>query len=248
VVNAAAHTAVDKAESEPALAFALNATAPEVLAEEAGRIGAAVIHYSTDYVFDGSKPTPYVETDPTCPLNVYGQSKLGGELALSASGVPYLTFRTSWVYGATGNNFVKSILKLAREREHLRIVADQHGGPTWSFELAKMTAHAIARLEAVALEENCSLTEAVLPLSGIYHASGAGRTSWYGFAAQAIAELSKLEPDTRLATVEPISTAEYPTPARRPQNSMLDCAKLLNTFEWRMPDWQDSLATVVALL
>ena len=150
VVNAAAHTAVDKAESEPELAFAINATAPEVLAEEARKIGAVVIHYSTDYIFDGSKTTPYIESDPPSPLNVYGKSKLAGEAALSASGAAYFTFRTSWVYGATGNNFVRSILRLAREREHLKIVADQHGAPTWSLELARMTADVMGQMERLA--------------------------------------------------------------------------------------------------
>jgi len=248
VVNAAAHTAVDKAESEPELAFAINATAPKVLAEEARKIGAAVVHYSTDYIFDGSKTTPYVETDPAGPLNEYGKSKLGGELAVSGSGAAYFTFRTSWVYGATGNNFVRSMLKLAREREHLKIVADQHGAPTWSFELARMTAHVIGQIERLAEEGKCSLSEVSLPLSGVYHATGSGETTWYEFAAQAIAELQKLEPDTKLATVEPIPTSEYPTPAKRPMNSLLDCSKLERAFGWRMPDWRDSLAAVVGLL
>lgn len=248
VVNAAAHTAVDKAESEPDLAFAINATAPRILAEEAKDIGAVVVHYSTDYIFDGSKPTPYVESDPANPLNVYGRSKLAGEMALSASGAAYFTFRTSWVYGATGNNFVRSMLRLAREREHLRIVADQHGGPTWSFELARLTADVIGQMERLAEQKACSLSEAVLPLSGVYHATGSGETTWYGFAAQAIAELQKHEPGTKLASVEPIPTSEYPTPAKRPLNSMLDCSKLARVFGWRMPDWRDSLSLVVAEL
>jgi dTDP-4-dehydrorhamnose reductase len=248
VVNAGAHTAVDKAESEPERAMAINSTAPAVLAEEAKGIGAGVIHYSTDYVFDGSKSTPYVEIDATGPLNEYGRSKLAGEMALSASGASYFIFRTSWVYGATGNNFVKSMLRLAREREHLKIVADQHGGPTWSCELARMTAHVIAELEGVTARDRCSLEQAMLPLCGIYHATGSGTTTWYGFAAQAIAELQKLQPETRLATVEAIPTAEYPTPAKRPMNSALDCGKLQRVFSWRMPEWQDSLAAVVGEL
>jgi len=248
VVNAAAHTAVDKAESEPELAFAINATAPGVLAEEAKKIGAAVVHYSTDYIFNGSKKTPWVESDPAGPLNVYGESKLAGELAVSCSGAAYFTFRTSWVYGATGNNFVRSILKLAREREHLRIVADQHGAPTWSFELARMTADVIGQIERLAEQGKCSLSEVALPLSGVYHATGSGETTWYGFAAQSIAELQKREPETKLASVEPIPTSEYPTPAKRPMNSLLDCSKLERTFGWRMPDWRESVATVVGLL
>jgi dTDP-4-dehydrorhamnose reductase len=248
VVNAAAHTAVDKAESERELSFALNATAPEILAEEARNIGAVMVHYSTDYIFDGSKATAYVESDSANPLNVYGRSKLAGEMALSASGAAYFTFRTSWVYGATGNNFVRSILRLAREREHLRIVADQHGGPTWSFELARMTADVIGQVERLAGQNECSLSEAARPMSGLYHATGSGETTWYGFAVRAIAELQKREPEARLATVEPIPTSEYPTPAKRPMNSRLDCSKLERTFGWRMPEWSDSLATVVGLL
>jgi dTDP-4-dehydrorhamnose reductase len=248
VVNAAAHTAVDKAESEPELAFAINATAPRILAEEAKRIGAAVVHYSTDYIFDGSKKTPYVETDPSGPVNEYGRSKLGGEVALRESGAAYITFRTSWVYGATGNNFVRSMLRLARERAHLRVVADQRGCPTWSWELARMTANVMGQMEAQAAKNGCSLTESVLPVSGVYHATGSGETTWYGFAAQSIAELQKIEPEAKLATVEAITTAEYPTPAKRPMNSLLDCSKLARVFNWRMPDWRESLALVVSKL
>jgi len=248
IVNAAAHTAVDKAESEPDLAIAINAEGPAVLAAEAKVLGAAMIHYSTDYVFDGSKKTPWLESDMPSPLNVYGESKLAGEVALATSGIPHVTFRTSWVYGATGKNFVRSILKLAREREHLKIVADQHGAPTWSFELARMTAHVIDDLERRAAQAQCSLHEAVHPLSGVYHATGSGQTTWYGFTEQSIADLQKLKPAMKLASVEPITTAEYPTPAKRPLNSLLDCSKLDRVFGWRMPDWRDSLASVVAEL
>lgn len=248
VINPAAHTAVDKAESEPELAFAINATAPGLIAEEARRGGAVVVHFSTDYVFDGSKKTPYVESDPTNPLSVYGASKLAGEAALSAAGIPYFVFRTSWVYGATGKNFLRSILKLARERDHLRIVSDQHGAPTWSYDLARMTAHIVAHFEQLAAQSNSSLKEVTLPVSGIYHASNSGETTWYGFAAQAISELQSSEPDARLATLEAISTAEYPTPARRPLNSLLDCSKLDRTLHWRTPDWRLSLSRVLAEL
>jgi len=248
VVNAAAHTAVDKAEIEPDLAWAINATAPGVLAEEAKKIGAALVHYSTDYIFDGSKKVPYVESDPPAPLNQYGKSKLGGELAVSESGAAYLTFRTSWVYGATGNNFVRSMLRLAKEREHLRIVADQHGCPTWSWELARMTADAMGQMETLAASNGSSLAEAVGPVSGVYHATGSGATTWYGFASFAIDELRKLQPEAKLATVEPITTAEYPTPAKRPVNSLLDCGKLERTFRWKMPEWQESVAAVVGEL
>jgi len=207
-----------------------------------------VLHFSTDYVFDGAKQSPYVETDATGPLSVYGSTKLAGEMVLSASGVPHLVFRTSWVYGATGKNFVRSILRFAREREHLKIVADQRGAPTWSFDLARMTADVIAHLEGVAAQKKCSLGEAALAVSGTYHASGGGETTWYGFAAEAIAETKKLEPHAKLATVEAIPTAEYPTPAKRPMNSRLDCAKLERVFGWRMPEWRESLALVLAEL
>jgi dTDP-4-dehydrorhamnose reductase len=238
----------DKAESEPALAFAINATAPGILAEEAKKIGAAVVHYSTDYIFDGSKKTPYVETDAPGPLNEYGKSKLGGELAVSESGAAYITFRTSWVYGATGNNFVRSMLRLAQERDRLRIVADQRGCPTWSWELARLTTGVIAQMEALAAKNGGSLAEAVVPVSGVYHATGSGETTWYGFAALAIDELRKLKPEAKLAVVEAITTAEYPTPAKRPMNSLLDCGKLERVFEWKMPNWRESVATVVGEL
>jgi len=241
VVNAGAHTAVDKAESEPELALAINAAAPAVLAEEAKRLGAVVLHFSTDYVFDGTKRTPYVETDETNPLSVYGSSKLVGENALGVSGGAHMIFRTSWVFGATGKNFLLSILRLAREREHLRIVADQHGAPTWSFDLARMTAHVIARIEAAATDAGTSVEETVRPLSGVYHATGSGETTWFGFAAAAITELRARRPDTRLATLEAITTAEYPTPAQRPLNSRLDCSKLEHVLGWRMPEWKESL-------
>lgn len=246
VVNAGAHTAVDKAESEAELAFRINATAPQVLAEEATRLGAAVVHFSTDYVFDGTKPAPYVETDPVAPVNVYGASKLEGERRLEASGAAHLVFRTSWIYGATGNNFLRSMLRFARERELLRVVADQHGAPTWSWELARMTAHVIEQLEASA--RGSSAEDAVRPVSGVYHATGSGETTWYGFATLAIDELRKLRPEARLATVAPIATAEYPTPAKRPVNSRLDCAKLQRVFGWRMPRWDVSVREVVGLL
>jgi len=167
---------------------------------------------------------------------------------VSGSGATYFTFRTSWVYGATGNNFVRTMLRLAREREHLKIVADQHGAPTWSLELARLTAEVIGQVERAAEQRNCSLSEAGLPLSGVYHATGSGATTWYGFAAEAIAQLQRLEPGTKLASVEPISTAEYPTPAQRPMNSLLDCGKLERTFGWRMPEWSESVAAVVGEL
>ena len=242
VVNAAAHTAVDKAESEPELAFALNAEAPRVLGEEAREIGAGVIHFSTDYVFDGSGERPWVETDPTGPLNVYGRSKLAGEQALAATGATHFIFRTSWVYGATGKNFLLSILRMAREREVLRIVADQHGAPTWSEDLARLAAHVIAQVDKNG--------EDSLPnnLSGVYHAGGSGQTTWFGFASAAVDMLREQNPGAMLASVEPIATADYPTPARRPANSRLDCTKLAAVFGIRMLDWQESLRQVMQQL
>jgi dTDP-4-dehydrorhamnose reductase len=244
IVNAAAYTAVDKAESEPSVAFTLNATAPSVLAEEAAAIGAPLIHFSTDYVFDGTKSAPYVESDLTGPLNTYGCTKLAGEAAISGSTDAYFIFRTSWVYGVTGHNFLRSILRLARQRETLSIVNDQHGGPTWSFELARMTAHMIQHVEQLAI--GSTVQQAAVPLSGIYHASGSGETTWFGFASAAVAHLRALEPNTRLATILPIPTTQYPTPARRPLNSLLDCSKLQQAFGWTMPDWRQSLAQVFA--
>jgi dTDP-4-dehydrorhamnose reductase len=245
VINAAAHTAVDKAESEPQLAYAINAEAPRILGEEAQKSGAVVIHFSTDYVFDGSNSSRYVESDPTGPLNVYGKSKLAGEQALAATGAAHLILRTSWVYGATGKNFLLSILRMARERDQLRIVADQHGAPTWSFDLARLTAHLVKHVNRLASEVGCDAATAAAPLSGIYHASGAGNTTWFGFAEAAVEALRKYEPAGQLATVYPISTAEYPTPARRPANSLLDCSKLERNFGWRMMHWQESLEQVM---
>jgi dTDP-4-dehydrorhamnose reductase len=235
VVNAAAHTAVDKAESEPELAFALNAEAPRIFGEEARNIGAAVIHFSTDYVFDGTGERPWVETDATGPLNVYGLTKLAGEQALAATGAMHFIFRTSWVYGATGKNFLLSILRMAPERELLRIVADQHGAPTWSEDLARMTAHVIGRVD---------LSDAA-GLSGVYHAGGAGDTTWFGFASAAVEALRRREPAAKLARVEAIPSSEYPTPAKRPANSRLNCGKLEGVFGWRMMDWRESLEAVM---
>lgn len=246
VVNPAAYTAVDKAESEPELAYAINAEAVRVIGEEARKLGACVIHFSTDYVFDGSAAMPYREADRTNPANVYGASKLAGEKALAESGAAHLIFRTSWVYGATGKNFLLTILKLAREREQLGIVADQHGAPTWSRDLAKMVAHVVDRCEAAAAGR--SLPESLADFSGVYHAAGAGETTWYGFAAEAIRLLQTREPDSRLAAIEAIRTEDYPTPAKRPANSRLNCDRLAHRFGWQMMDWCDSLKEVLAEL
>ena len=246
IVNAAAYTAVDKAETEPALAFAVNTAAVAAIGEEAQTIGAAVIHLSTDYVFDGESPVPYRETDIPRPLNVYGESKLAGEAALEKSGAAHMIFRTGWVFGSSGKNFLLTILSLARARERLRVVADQHGAPTWSRDLARLIAHAIACCEANA--DGASIAPSLATLGGIYHATGAGATTWHGFAEEAVRVSARRDPNTRFAAVDPITTAEYPTPARRPANSRLDCARLRERLDWTMMDWHTSLAQVVSEL
>jgi dTDP-4-dehydrorhamnose reductase len=239
IVNPAAYTAVDRAESEPELAYATNRDAVRAIGEEATRIGATVVHFSTDYVFAGTGATPYKEADATGPMSVYGASKLAGELALAESGAAHMIFRTSWVYGATGKNFLLTILKLARERETLRIVADQHGAPTWSRDLAEMTTTAIQRYEATAMNG------ATDNMNGVYHAAGSGETTWHGFAAEAVRLAREREPEVRFARIEAISTEEFPTAARRPANSRLDGAKLAKQFGWQMMDWRESLAQVL---
>jgi dTDP-4-dehydrorhamnose reductase len=246
VVNPAAYTAVDKAESESELAYAINAEAIRTIGAEAREIGAGVIHFSTDYVFSGEGTKPYVETDPTGPMSVYGASKLAGEEALAQSGAGHLIFRTSWVYGAAGKNFLRTILKAARERDRLRIVSDQHGAPTWSRDLARMTAHAIEQIEGHTSGDN--FRDALSRFEGIYHACGAGETTWFGFASEAVTMLREREPGAKLAELDAITTAEYPTPAKRPANSRLSCEKLAATFGWKMMDWRDSLREVMAEL
>jgi dTDP-4-dehydrorhamnose reductase len=246
IVNPAAYTAVDKAESEPELALAINAEAVKVMGQEARAIGAGVIHFSTDYVFDGSANAPYQETDTTRPVSVYGVSKLAGEKALVDSGAGHMVFRTSWVYGPLGKNFLLTILKLARERDRLRIVADQHGAPTWSRDLAMMTADVIAQCETAA--RGRELESILADVGGVYHAAGAGETTWYGFAAEALRLQQEKEPNVRFAQIDAITTAEYPTPAKRPANSRMSCEKLAERFGWKMMDWQDSLREVLAQL
>ncbi len=239
IVNAAAYTAVDKAESEGALACAINATAPGVLAEEARRCNALLIHYSTDYVFDGTLDRPYVETDTPNPQSVYGRSKLAGEEALEAVGADHLILRTSWVYGARGHNFMRTILRLAAERETLRIVADQTGAPTWSRWIADATAH-VAR-SALQRRRDANFR------SGTYHLTCAGSTSWHGFAMAIVEQYRKIHPEATLAAREilPISTAEYPLPAVRPANSRLSCAKILNEYGVVAPKWGDALCLCI---
>ncbi|MBE7422990.1 MAG: dTDP-4-dehydrorhamnose reductase [Zoogloeaceae bacterium] len=229
IVNAAAYTAVDRAESEPELASAINAAAPALLAQEAARRGALLIHYSTDYVFDGAKAAPYVETDPTAPLGAYGRSKLAGEEGIRAAGCEHLIFRTSWVYGARGANFLRTILRLAAEREELRVVNDQIGAPTWARLIAEATAHALKQ----AMRERRDRAFR----SGTYHLAAAGETSWHGFASAIVAGRSGL----RVKAVTPIATADYPLPAPRPANSRLDTAAFRARFDLVLPDWRDCL-------
>jgi dTDP-4-dehydrorhamnose reductase len=229
IVNAAAYTAVDKAESEPEQANAVNAAAPALLAQEAARRGALLIHYSTDYVYDGAKAAPYVETDPTNPLGAYGRSKLAGEAGIRAAGADHLIFRTSWVYAARGANFLRTILRLAAEREELRIVADQIGAPTWARLIAEATAHALRQ----AMQERSGGTFD----SGVFHLTAAGETSWHGFASAIVAGRSGL----RVKAVMPITTADYPLPAPRPANSRLDTGAFRARFGLVLPDWRDCL-------
>jgi dTDP-4-dehydrorhamnose reductase len=246
IINPGAYTAVDKAESEPELAYAINSEAVQVIGEEARALGAGVIHFSTDYVFDGTGSAAYVETDPTRPMSVYGASKLAGEKALTASGAGHLIFRTSWVYGACGKNFLLTILKLARERERLRVVGDQYGAPTWSQDLARMAVQVMAQCEAAAKAR--SVAEVLAETGGVYHAAGRGETSWYGFAAEAVRLVKESMPGVRFAEIEAITTAEYPTAAKRPGNSRMNCDKLARRFDWVMMDWQESLRQVLAEL
>ncbi len=240
LLNAAAYTAVDRAESEPELAHAINAIAPGVMAEEARRSDALLVHYSTDYVFDGSKPGPWAEDDPTAPLSVYGASKLAGEQAVTAAGGKHLIFRTSWVYGPHGKNFLFTMLRLGTERDRLSIVDDQMGAPTSSIELAGATRRV---LDGV-LAGRCG---APADWSGIYHMTCSGQTSWYGFA-RAIFARGAARYGTQPPELIPIPTEAYPTPARRPRNSALSNARLAEHFGVRLAPWEQALDAVFALL
>lgn len=235
IVNAAAFTAVDRAESEPALAKAVNAVAPGVIAIAARECGAAMLHYSTDYVFDGTATAPYRETDATNPQSAYGRSKLAGENAIRESGVAHLILRTSWVYGLHGLNFMRTMRRLARERDELRVVADQHGAPTWSRHIAQVSAQIIAQLDGD--------PQAWQPVSGTYHLVSGGACSWHEFAERIVAHQGLHEP-VKAQRIVPIATHEYPLPAPRPAYSVLNTDKLLDTFGLRLPDWQEALAQV----
>jgi dTDP-4-dehydrorhamnose reductase len=234
IVNAAAYTAVDKAESEPDLAMLINGTVPGILAEEARDLGAAIVHYSTDYVFDGTKDSPYVEDDTPNPLNVYGRTKLAGEQAIQAVGVPHLILRTSWVYGARGRNFLGTIRRLARERDELRIVDDQYGAPTWSRMIAEITAQILAQRLSLRFS---GLSE----VSGVYHLTAGGRTSWHGFARAILDQEAAASRLKKIPRLTPIPTSEYPLPAKRPMNSVLSNEKLYSVFGLGAPQWDAAL-------
>ena len=236
IVNAAAHTAVDKAESEPDFARTLNATAPGVLAQEAAQIGALLVHYSTDYVFDGSGSRPWVETDTPAPLSVYGRTKLEGEQRVQQSGCKHLILRTSWVYAARGGNFAKTMLRLAQERERLTVIDDQWGAPTGADLLADVTAHAIRHLQAHPQD------------AGLYHLAAAGETNWNLYAKYVLAQAQQAQAAIKIKATEvaPVPTSAFPTPAVRPHNSRLDTRKLQTTFGLTLPPWQQGVARMVA--
>jgi dTDP-4-dehydrorhamnose reductase len=231
IVNAAAYTAVDKAESEPDLAHRINAEAPGVLAQAAHKVGAWLVHYSTDYVFNGGGHTPWQEGDPTGPLNVYGHTKLEGERRILLAGRQHLVFRTSWVYAARGGNFAKTMLRLAKERERLTVIDDQYGAPTGADLIADVTAHAIRQV----------LRTGEGP--GTYHLAAAGETNWHGYAQHVIAQAQRAQPHAgwKVHSVDPVPTSAFPTPAQRPHNSRLNTALLQNTFGVHMPAWQQGM-------
>lgn len=241
IINPAAYTAVDKAESEPDLAHAINAVAPQVLAEEAAKLKCALIHFSTDYVYDGKKVTPYTESDAVNPTSVYGKSKLAGEAAIRAVGIPHLILRTSWVYGAYGKNFLKTILRLASERDSLGIVADQIGAPTSSMSIAR------------ALKQVLTQWDPEKPAdTGVYHFTNTGSTSWHGFACEIMKQYDAMgkQPALKVSAdaINPLMTADYPTPASRPENSCLDNHKLGEAFGIALPSWQQGLQAVMHTL
>jgi len=236
IVNAAAHTAVDKAESEPERARTLNALAPGVLAQEAAKLGALLVHYSTDYVFDGSGTRPWTEADTPAPLGVYGLTKLEGEQLIAAAGPRHLIFRTSWVYGARGGNFAKTMLRLAQERERLTVIDDQVGAPTGADLLADVTAHAIRSV----LQQPQQ--------AGLYHLAAGGETSWHGYAKYVLAQAQNAQPTIKIiaTAVDPVPTSAFPTPAHRPLNSRLDTARLRAAFALTLPPWQQGVARMLA--
>jgi dTDP-4-dehydrorhamnose reductase len=233
VVNAAAYTAVDQAESEPDLAMIINGIAPSIIAEEAKRCKAGIVHYSTDYVFNGSQIRPYTEDDPTDPQSVYGATKLAGEQAVTSVSDAYLILRTSWVYGLHGKNFLLTMLRLAQEREEIKVVDDQVGSPTWSRMIAEATAQIVS-------QGNPNLYEFLAEKYGIYHLTSTSQISWYGFA-KAIFEISKSFEREKLRTLTPILSNQYPSPVQRPAYSCLDTCKVSKTFGLMLPHWNNAL-------
>lgn len=235
IVNAAAHTAVDKAESEPEFARLLNATTPGVLAEEAGRLGAWLVHYSTDYVFDGSGTRPWVESDTPAPLSVYGATKLEGEQHIQQTGCKHLILRTSWVYAARGGNFAKTMLRLAQERDRLTVIDDQWGAPTGADLLADVTAHAVRHLQQRPED------------GGLFHCVAAGETNWNLYAKYVLSQAVQAQPAIKIKATEvaPVPTSAFPTPATRPHNSRLNTAKLQSTFGLQLPHWQAGVARML---
>jgi len=248
VVNAAAYTAVDKAESEPELAHVVNALAPARMAAELAKTGGLLIHYSTDYVFDGSKEDAYAENDPTGPLNVYGRTKLEGEQAIAATGCGHIILRTTWVYDVRGKNFLRTVLRLAREREELRMVSDQFGAPTWARTIAEATAEILVQILKPGSSE---IPRATPEQTGVFHLTAAGKTSWAEFADAIIkeyedccswaADTSEYGAPLMAKRVVPITSDQYPTPARRPRNSVLSNAKVQSVYGIAMPEWRDQL-------
>lgn len=241
IVNAAAYTAVDRAESERELAMAVNGVAPGVFAEEARDLNAALIHYSTDYVFDGSGDRAWREDDPPRPVNFYGESKLAGEEVIRATSVPHLIFRTSWVYGIHGHNFVKTILRIGAEREEMKIVDDQIGAPTSARVIAEVTAQILAQMGS---ETGHGFARA----GGTYHLCCAGETSWCGFAAEIVNQAQRHEVPLMLERTVPVPTSAYPTAAPRPKNSRLDCTRLRTEFDLQLPRWEEALSQLFPLI
>jgi dTDP-4-dehydrorhamnose reductase len=251
IVNAAAYTSVDQAEKQEEQARIINVDAPALMAEEAKRIGAALVHYSTDYVFDGSNDLPYTETDQPSPINVYGKTKLAGEQAIRSVGLPHLIFRTAWVYGTRGRNFLLTILRLATEREELRVVGDQFGTPTWSREVAKGTARVLVQLSQQG-------QEAISRFSGIYHMTAAGKASWFEFAKEIMERASRTSQGVAwfaaatgghpliVRRIAPIPTEQYPALARRPVSSVLSNWRLKQAFDLQLPDWRAQLDSAFA--
>jgi dTDP-4-dehydrorhamnose reductase len=236
LINAAAYTAVDKAETERDLVFAVNAAAPGIMAQCIQRLGGLFVHYSTDYVFDGAKASPYVEDDAPAPLNVYGASKLAGETAVIESGGTHLIFRTTWIYDLRGRNFLNTMRRLAAERPELRVIADQFGAPTWSRWVAQATAQVIDKC----FESETSRDRLRVEWSGVYHLTAGGRTSWHGFASEIVEALAQKGLAPRIPVV-PIGTADYPTPAARPANSVLSNEKVERVFGLKQVDWRAQL-------